>query len=251
MIDTSVPLQQSGSWRAQAEVFSEIFGVFIAIGTIVGVVVITYTLYHAYKYRDTGDDEASEAEAGFDAPQLGELPTGQQSGKSKKLFLSFGLSAIIVISVVVYSYTLLLYVEEGPSNEIDTNGGDELDIQVTGIQFAWQFEYPNGQTSFNTMRVPAGEEQTVRLHVTSNDVWHAFRANELRVKSDAIPGETSTTWFIADEPGTYRIDCLELCGSGHSQMTGEIIVMEPSEFNDWYEGTYEGASSQNVAEVES
>jgi cytochrome c oxidase subunit 2 len=249
MIDTSVPLQQSGSWRAQAEVFSEIFGVFVAIGTVVGVVVIAYTLYHAYKYRDTGEQEA-ESEDGFDAPQLGELPTGQQSGKSKKLFMSFGLSAIIVISVVVYSYTLLLYVEEGPSNdEIDTNGGDALTVEVTGIQFAWLFEYPNGQESSATMRVPA--DATIRLQVTSDDVWHAFGVTELRVKADAIPGETSKTWFTTGEPGTYRIECFELCGTAHSQMVGEIQVMERDAFNEWYEGTYEGASSQATQEVTS
>jgi cytochrome c oxidase subunit 2 len=246
MIDTSVPLQQSGSWRAQSEVFSEIFGVFVTIGTIVGIVVIAYTLYHGYKYRDSGDEEA---ESGFDAPQLGELPTGQQSGKSRKLFMSFGLSAIIVISVVVYSYTLLLYVEEGPSNDIDTNGGDELTVEVTGIQFAWLFEYPNDQQSSATMRVPA--DATIRLQVTSDDVWHAFGVTELRVKADAIPGETSTTWFTTDEPGTYKVQCFELCGSAHSQMVGEIQVMEQDEFNEWYEGTYEGASSQATQEVAS
>lgn len=226
------------SWRAQTEIFSEIFLVFLVIGTAVGVIVVAYTLYNAYTSRDTG-----ESTEGFDVPQLGELPTGQD-GKSKKLFLSFGLSAIIVVSVVVYSYTLLLYVESGSASEIETEGN--MDIDVTGVQFGWEFEYPNGQTSFNTMRVPAGENQLIRLHVTSDDVWHAFGATDLRVKADAIPGETDTTWFIADEPGeTYTIECFELCGAGHSQMAGEIVVMEPDEFNEWYEGTYEGASGQH------
>lgn len=242
MIDPFVLQQQaSGSWRGQAEVFSEIFLVFLAIGTTVGIVVVVYTLYHGYKYRDTG-----EKVEGFEAPQLGELPSGQR-GKSRKLFMSFGLSAIIVISVVVYSYTLLLYVESGPSSEVETEGN--MDIQVTGIQFGWTFEYPNGQTEFNTLRVPAGENQVIRLHITSDDVWHNFGVTELRLKADAIPGETEEEWFIADEPGTYTVECFELCGAGHSQMVGEIIVMEPDEFNEWYDGTYEGASSQ-TQEVE-
>lgn len=231
------------SWRAQSEVFSEIFFVFLVVGTIVGAVVVTYTLHHAYKYRDTGTGDEGE---GFDAPRLGELPTGQEGGKSKKLFLSFGLSAIIVISVVVYSYSLLMYVESGPSSEIETEGN--MDIEVTGVQFGWEYEYPNGQTSFNEMRVPAGEDQVIRLHVTSDDVWHTFGATDLRIKADAIPGQTDTTWFIADEPGTYLVECFELCGAGHSQMTGEIIVMEPEEFDEWYEGTYEGASEHEEDE---
>lgn len=224
------------SWRAQSEVFSEIFLVFLVIGTVVGTIVVAYTLYHAYKYRDTG-----EAVDDSDAPQLGELPSGQGGGKSKKLFLSFGLSAVLVISVVVYSYTLLLYVESGPSSEVETEGN--MDIEVTGFQFGWEYEYPNGQTSFDTMRVPAGDDQVIRLRVTSDDVWHNFGVTELRIKADSIPGQTDTTWFIADEPGTYTVECFELCGAGHSQMDGEIAVMEPDEFNEWYEGTYDGSST--------
>lgn len=239
MMDTL--LQASDGWRAQAEVFSEIFLVFVAMGTVVGVVVVAYTLYHAYEYRDTG----KETEEEFDAPQVGELPSGQGGGKSKKLFVSFGISAVIVISLVVYAYTMLLYVEAGPTSEVETEG--DMDIQVTGFQFGWEFTYPSGQSEFGTLRVPADEDQVIRLHITSDDVWHAFGVTDLRVKADAIPGETSEEWFIADEPGTYTIECFELCGAGHSQMTGEIVVMEPNEFNEWYNGTYDpSASTQTV-----
>ena len=233
MIEMPALLQQTpGQIRTQGEIFSEIFLVFLVIGTIVGVVVVLYTLHHGYKYRDTGEESD-----GFDAPQLGELPTGQSGGKSKKLFLSFGLSAIIVISVVVYSYTLLLYVEAGPTEEeIEPEGN--MDIDVTGYQFGWEFEYPNGHTETNTLRVPAGEDQVIRLRVTSDDVWHTFGVTELRIKADSIPGQTSTTWFTAGEAGEeYLIECFELCGVAHSQMVGTIEVMEPEEFDEWYEET--------------
>ncbi|MGM0716946.1 MAG: cytochrome c oxidase subunit II [Halobacteriota archaeon] len=238
MIHIPVLLQQAPEGlRTQADAFSDIFLVFLAVGTTVGTVVVLYTLYHAYKYRDKGDDDS-----GFEAPQLGELPSGQGGGKSRKLFMSFGLSAIIVISVVVYSYTLLLYVEAGPTSEIETEGDEVLDIQVSGFQFGWEYEYPNGATAFDTMRVPAGEDQVIRLQVTSDDVWHNFGSTDLRIKTDAIPGETSTVWFTAGEAGnTYNVECFELCGVGHSQMDGEITVMEPDEFNEWYES--EGESN--------
>lgn len=245
MMNTPVLLQQvSESFRPQADVFSEIFLVFLVIGTVVGVVVVTYTLHHVYKYRDTGEDDSE-----FDAPQLGELPTGQGGGKSKKLFLSFGLSAIIVISVVVYSYTLLLYVEEGPNSDIETEGEEVLEVDVTGGQFYWQFEYPNGETTLNELQVPAGDDQVIRLNVTSEDVWHSFGVTELRLKADAIPGQTDSTWFIAGEAGNeYLIECFELCGDAHSGMVGQITVMEQSEFNEWYEGTDD--EQDNIAEVE-
>jgi cytochrome c oxidase subunit 2 len=221
-------------------VFSELFLVFLAIGTTVGILVVLYTVYNMSKSPD---------EEKFDAPQLGELPTGQSSGKSKKLFVSFGLSAILVISVVIYSYSLLLYVENGPDGaNIETQGEDVLNVQVTGFQFGWEYQYPNGQSAFTTLRVPAGEEQVVRLQVTSDDVWHQFGSTDLRVKADSIPGQNDTTWFIAGDAGeTYTVECFELCGAGHSQMEGEIMVMEPDAFNEWYEGTYEGAASQEAS----
>lgn len=235
MIELLSPLQQApGEWRGQAEIFNEIFFVFLAIGTIVGIVVVLYTLYHVYKYRDTGDTPDDS----FDPPTLGELPTGSQSGKSKKLFVSFGLSAIIVISVVVYAYGLLLYVEQGPDGaaEVEENV-DNMEIEVIGYQFGWEFEYPNGHTEHDTLRVPQGEDRVIRLEVTSRDVWHNLGVPDLRIKVDSIPGEYASTWFVPDETGEYTIECFELCGIGHSDMVGEIIVMEEDEFYDWYEET--------------
>jgi cytochrome c oxidase subunit 2 len=222
-------------WRAQSAVFSELFFVFLVVGTLVGVVVVAYTLLNLYRNRDDGTGPE-----GFEAPQLGELPTGQTGGKSSKLFLSFGLSAIIVISLVVYSYGLLLYVEQGPSGDVAEE--QNMEVEVVGLQFAWQFHYPNGVQTTGTLNVSQGE--VVRLAVTSDDVWHNFGAPELRVKADAIPGEYSHTWFIANETGTYDVKCYELCGSGHSQMTAEINVMEEEEFNEWYE-----SAGENVTET--
>lgn len=229
MYELSLLLQATGDWSTQAEVFEEIFFVFLALGTLVGVVVVSYTLYNAYKYRDTGADDGTD----FDPPVLGELPSGQRGGKGKKLFLSFGLSAIIVISLVVYSYGLLLYVEEGPTEEVDA----EMEIEVQGYQFAWDFIYPNGHEATNELRVPV--DTRIELRVTSRDVWHNFGVPGLRIKEDAIPGEYSTTWFAAEETGEYKAECFELCGAGHSAMTGTVIVMEEEEFEDWYESTQE------------
>ncbi len=234
MIDPLI-LQQGTDWRAQAEVFDEIFFVFLALGTLVGVIVVAYTLWNAYKFRDDGGESNEE----FDAPVVGELPTGQGGPKAKKLFLSFGLSAIVVISLVVYSYGLLLYVEEGPEAEEE---GD-IEIVVEGYQFGWDYEYPNGHTETNELIVPA--DQRIDLAVTSRDVWHNFGSSELRFKTDSIPGETSHTWFsVSSEEveaqggqAEFMVECFELCGSGHSQMDGQITVLPENEWEEWYENT--------------
>jgi len=238
----SLLLQASGGVRGQAEVFGEIFSVFLGLGTFVGVVVVSYTLYNAYKYRDQGSPDEKE-----DVPVLGELPTGQGGPKAKKLFLSFGLSAIVVISLVVYAYGLLLYVEEGPSEqEIES----DMQVDVVGYQFGWEYQYPNGATAQNTLRVPQGS--MIELQVTSRDVWHNFGSPDLRIKSDAIPGQTSETWFSTEgenlsqgETATYRVKCYELCGSGHAYMQGEIIVMHEEDFNEWYDEQAPAAKNES------
>ena len=141
---------------------------------------------------------------------------------------------------MVYSYGLLLYVEQGPSGDVADE--QNMEVEVVGLQFAWQFHYPNGVRTTGTLNVSKGE--VVRLAVTSDDVWHNFGAPELRVKADAIPGEYSHTWFIANETGTYDVKCYELCGRGHSEMTAEIVVMEEEAFDEWYE-----SAGANVTET--
>ncbi|WP_049890747.1 cytochrome c oxidase subunit II [Natrinema versiforme] len=208
--------------QTRVDVFEQIFLVFLGLGALVGIVVITYTLYNAYKYRDTGD--ASDDE---DLPSVGELPTGGKGGK--KLFLSFGLSAIIVISLVIWTYGMLLYVED-PADEGETAQEEALNVEVVGDGFAWSYEYENGVEPIN-LRVPAGER--VWIQVTSGDVWHAFGIPEQRVKADAIPGEYDETWFQADETGDYEIQCYELCGEYHTSMVSTLTVMEPDAFDQW------------------
>lgn len=227
---------------SRIEVFREIYWVFLLLGTVVGVVVISYMLYNAYRYRDGRERE----DAHFDEPTLGELPTG--GGGGKKLFLSFGLSAVIVVSLIAWTYGTLLYVEQDSPVE----AGDGVEIDVTGYQFGWQFRYPNGHTTQGTLRVPA--DTPVKLNVTSRDVFHTFGAPELRVKTDAIPGQTTTTWFIAEEAGNYTAQCFELCGAGHSLMEAKIVAMDAEAYEGWYAGTNgtdAGASDGNGTEASS
>lgn len=206
------------------DVFEEIFVVFLVLGAFVGVVVISYTLYNAYTYRD-----GPNRKGGDDDPlRVGELPTG--GGGGKKLFISFTLSAIVVILLIVWTYSMLLYVEAGPPDDADA-----LNVRVEGYQFGWDFVYPNGHTTTGELRIP--RDRMITLSVTSRDVFHNFGIPEYKTKTDAIPGQTNDIWFAADDTGTYRANCYELCGAGHSFMTADVVVMEPDAFRDWYADT--------------
>jgi cytochrome c oxidase subunit 2 len=215
------------------EVFSRIYTVFLVLGTLVGVVVLGYMLWNAYKYREGG---GHAAEGDDDRPSLGEVPTG--GGKGKKLFLSFALSAIIVISLILWTYGTLLYVEASPGPDDEQVGeGDPLEVTVIGHQFYWEFVYPNGYSTRGSgvMRVPVDRE--IEIRVTSADVFHNFGIPELRVKSDAIKGQETRTWFIAPETGNYSAACYELCGQQHSYMTATVHAMPDEEFEAWYGNT--------------
>jgi len=218
----------------RVQVFDQIYTVFLVLGTIVSIVVMGYMLVNAYKYR-AGSKRAEKADV--ERPELGEIPQG--GGGGKKLFLSFSLSAIIVISLIVWTYGTLLYVEANPPVEDPANQENTVVVKVVGHQFFWEYVYQDvpgheaGVSVNNNLRVPEGA--AVKLVVTSADVFHNYGVPSLRVKSDAIPGQTTETWFIADQVGRYPAHCYELCGVGHSFMDGNVTVMEQSDFDQWYD----------------
>lgn len=217
---------------SRVDVFERIFIVFLGLGTLIGIIVVAYTLKNAYKYRDNAEYERADDE---DRPTLGELPTG--GGGGKKLFVSFGLSAIVVISLIIWTYSMLLYVEAGPG---DQPGEDALEVQVEGWAFGWDFVYENEngeEVRTNEMVVP--EDTTVWVTVTSQDVWHAFGVPDQKVKADAIPGEYEETWFHTGEleegedERVQQVECFELCGDGHSNMVADLRIVPQEEYEQW------------------
>ena len=108
-----------------------------------------------------------------------------------------------------------------------------VEYYVTGKQWMWKFQHPEGVREINQLHVPVG--QPVKLTMTSEDVIHSFFVPEFRVKMDVIPGRYTTTWFQATKTGTYHLFCAEYCGVEHSLMGGDIVVMEPSAYDEWLE----------------
>ncbi|MFB6184669.1 MAG: cytochrome c oxidase subunit II [Haloarculaceae archaeon] len=218
---------------SQQAVFAQLFGVFTALGTVVGAIVIGYLLWNTYRNRASRVDEDDEDR---DVPELGVLPSSGHGGRH--LLVSFSLSAILVLSLIVWSYGALLYLQQGVKASPPSGTNERMTVTVVGHQFYWEFQYddvpghPQQVSSLNELRVPQGA--LVRLRVTSADVFHTFGVPKLKAKSDAIPGQTTKTWFVADEKGTYLARCYELCGQGHSYMTANVTVTSSSAFDQWY-----------------
>jgi cytochrome c oxidase subunit II len=81
------------------------------------------------------------------------------------------------------------------------------------------------------LHLPLGK--SVKLLLRSLDVLHSFYVPEFRTKMDLVPGMVSYVWFIPTRTGTFEILCAELCGNGHFNMRGKVVVQEESEYRAW------------------
>lgn len=107
----------------------------------------------------------------------------------------------------------------------------EFVINVTGLQFAWIFTYPDTGVVASELHLPVGRE--VLANISANDVIHAFWVPEFRLKQDAIPGMQTELRFTPNKLGEYSLICAELCGPYHGAMKTKVIVETPEAFDSW------------------
>jgi cytochrome c oxidase subunit II len=112
-----------------------------------------------------------------------------------------------------------------------TPPADATEVYVVAKQWMWKIEHMEGQREINELHVPTG--QNIKLIMTSQDVIHSFYIPAFRLKQDVLPGRYTTLWFKATKPGHYHLFCAEYCGTMHSGMGGDIVVMEPQEYAQW------------------
>ncbi|GAC1683554.1 MAG: cytochrome c oxidase subunit II [Candidatus Acidiferrum sp.] len=141
---------------------------------------------------------------------------------------------------------------------------DAVQVEVTGMQFAWYFRYAGPDGKFGatkpeledasaggeaalgldtsdpaskddlvtgTMYVPVNREVEVILR--AHDVIHSFFVPAMRFKQDAVPGLAIHMHFTPITTGDYEIACAELCGLGHYKMHGMLKVVSQEEFDKW------------------
>lgn len=104
-------------------------------------------------------------------------------------------------------------------------------VNVTGMQYAFIFTYPETGITSGELHVPIGRE--VQLSMSANDVIHAFWVPEFRLKQDIIPGRQSEIRFTPKKEGDYDLICAELCGPYHGAMRTQVIVEKQEAFDNW------------------
>jgi cytochrome c oxidase subunit 2 len=162
--------------------------------------------------------------------------------------------------------------------KLEDSRDPDISIVVTAYQWKWHYKYQDEGIEFYSslarpslvarrlesgvdvnsvdnyllevdrpLVVPKGAK--IRLLMTSNDVIHSWWVPELAIKKDAIPGIVNETWFNANEVGTYRGQCAELCGKDHGYMPIVVEVVEADAYQAWVDTRKDGdaqlASAQN------
>ncbi len=89
--------------------------------------------------------------------------------------------------------------------------------------------------------LPAGREVDIRLRAL--DVIHGFAIPEMRLKQNAVPGQTTHLHFTPVVPGTYAILCTQLCGLGHYRMNANLRILSAPDFERWLRFREKGGMS--------
>ena len=149
---------------------------------------------------------------------------------------------------------------------------DAIELEAVGQQWRWTFRQPgkdgqlgttaiahinannpfgidpndpNGQDDvlINSNQVHVQLDQPIKLLLRSKDVLHDFYVPQFRVKMDLIPGQVTYMWFTPTRTGQFEVLCSELCGVGHYNMRGKVIVDTPEDYQAWLQQQPTFASS--------
>jgi cytochrome c oxidase subunit II len=177
----------------------------------------------------------------------------EPENKKLELWLSvvtgIGVAAMLAPGLIVWNR--FITVPEGAT-----------DIEIVGQQWQWSYRLPGKDGRLGTsdtrhvsaenplglspsdpnaqddvviqgadLHLPIGKP--VKALLRSIDVLHNFYVPEFRAKMDMVPGQISYFWLIPTRTGTFEVLCAELCGVGHPQMRGIVVVDKEGDYQAW------------------
>jgi cytochrome c oxidase subunit 2 len=186
---------------------------------IVGVITLILILWPAIFHRKN------------DAKK-GEFP--KQTQYNVPIEIVYTIVPFIIVAVLFY------FTATKESKIVDTKTPAMHEISVEGIQWSWQFAYPEAGdkaivtgTPENppTLYLPQGE--SVRFTITSNDVVHGFWIPAFMIQMQNLPDRTNHLQFTANKLGTFPGRCNILCGRNHAQMIFKVKVVTPEQYQKY------------------
>jgi cytochrome c oxidase subunit 2 len=203
------PPSETPSGDAIREVYWVALGVSAVVFVIVEAVLVAFII--RFRRRRT-------TAAGAEGPQI--------HGNTRLELAWTAVPAIMLVGLAAFTLVKAADVQaDPPSSE------NALAVKVEAHQFYWQYEYPNGAVSLDTLYVPV--DRTTSLQLDALDVNHSWWVPELTGKRDAIPGRTNILNFKPRTAGTYEGKCAEHCGIQHTVMSTTVRVLPQAEFEQW------------------
>jgi len=188
-------------------------------------VVVGVSAYFIIKYRRRAEDEEAKSHIDYNL----------------KLEIVWTVIPIILVVIVfIWGFQTYMKMQIVPR--------DAIEVKVTGRQWMWLFDYPNGSTSVNELVVPV--DRPIKLLMSSEDVIHSFYVPQFRIKQDVLPNRYTVSWFEANRTGNFDLYCAEFCGKGHSEMLGTVRVVSQERYTAFLEtgglGDQEGMSLMEI-----
>jgi len=189
----------------------------LALSAFMCLAIFTMILVFATKYRRQRGVEAEQIEG------------------STELEITWSIIPLGIF-MVIFAWGAVIYFHE----RTPPKGASE--VYVVAKQWMWKLQHQEGAREINELHVPVGRD--VKLIMTSQDVIHSFYVPAFRIKQDVLPGRYTTAWFRATRPGVYHLFCSQYCGTMHSGMIGQVVVMDPPQYEAWLSG---GGTSGSLA----
>jgi cytochrome c oxidase subunit 2 len=191
----------------EAEIENSAFVLLTAASVPVLMLVVVALAYAALRFRAT--DETT------DGPPV--------HGHSAFQSVWLGISFVLVLALFGY----------GAIGLIEIRGAQvaDFEVNVSGEQWKWHFEYPAAGVRSEELHVPI--DQRVHLNITSTDVIHSFWVPALGIKQDAVPGHPTEIYMTVTRSGAYNGMCAELCGLGHTHMTTTVFASDRATLDAW------------------
>ncbi len=174
--------------------------------------------------------------------------------------------AIVLTVLVVFGF----FTWQKVMNTTETKG--DINIDVTGHQFAWELRYPGpdgklGSLNFrlttplnklgvdfkdrnsfddlsaDTLVLPVNK--SIRINIHAQDVIHSLYMPHFRVQLNAVPGLPTFFKFTptilttemrrkTDNPNfEYLLYCNKVCGGAHYNMKKIVRVVTQAEYQEW------------------
>lgn len=200
-----------------------LYAFLIGVSVVFTVAICGVIIYFAVKYRRQSDADRPE-------------PT-----KDGNLLEILGSVIPFILVMIIFFWGAKLYFDARIPPK------DAIEVLVTGKQWMWKVQHPNGKREINDLHVPVGVP--IKLTMTSEDVIHSYYLPEFRKKMDVLPGKYTQMWFHPEEEGVYNIFCAEYCGTEHSLMGGKLHVVGQEEYEAWLNRRW--VDGQQMAAVDS